>query len=153
MDGLRLGANQFELSAEKPINIAVNGGPSTDSATLTGVLPRSVSLSPMDGQRNGATVLRRNFGRFAYEYARAARAKLKEICSSGSYDIATYGEAYDAAPDDQSVTLRRETGNHTLRLVAENDFGSVNSSDFTVNAPAPEFTRDFLTSRCPARRI
>lgn len=147
VDRLTEGTNVLELSAIKPIQRAMGLRPSRASATLNGVRPRAVSLEPPSSL--GHTVLRRDVGSFTFEYSRAESAQLQEITDSGTTPLYTYGESYDSTGDTVPVTLKRETGDHTLVFVAFNDFGHRDSNEFTMNAPPPTLTVECLTGASP----
>ncbi len=136
------GSNGLSLSAWKPINEVVDGGPDVVSVTLKAVPPKSLEiLEPADG----ITVKRTQIPHVRCRYARAAFAAIGDRLGADLWNnFGNSTQTYDLTTRDLGpYTLVSEPGDHELTLTAYNDFAPGNVfTSITIHAPAPTITVD-----------
>ncbi|MBX7211692.1 MAG: hypothetical protein K1X78_25520 [Verrucomicrobiaceae bacterium] len=147
ISGLEVGENDVILSAWKPINQVIHGGPWLATARLVGVLPLAGGVLFPRALPAGNIVLVRSVNGIAFSYGRATSAALMDGLDGispmqpPSFDPVSRTLAAAALP--------ARTGTHELQVVAMNDFGVVQGPALVLNAPRPIVNISADTSAVP----
>jgi hypothetical protein len=149
--GLRKGDNLVKLSAWKPINQVMYGGPSVAQAKLGGVPPQPGNVVFPRALPAGNIVLRRSVNGIAFEYGRATSARLIDRVggttrSVGAEQMASFGTT---AVTLGSAQLPERPGLHHLYVEAINDFDTLRGPALVLNAPSPTGAFEIDYSQLP----
>ena len=133
------GANRVSLSAWKPINEVMDGGPDVVTVTLKTVAPNPVEiLEPADG----ITVRKRRIDNVRYRYGRAYLARVTDFSSPMAED--SHETYVPQTRDSGPVNLSPTPGDHSVYFLAYNDFSGAGEvyDEITIHAPAPSISVD-----------